>query len=309
METLKTPEQLISPTNGKMVIELDSSQLSCFDTCPQKWYYEYLRRLSAQLAEKKVAMNAGTYGHGKLEAYYKLVAAGMDRDEAGKIVEICPDTDKEKDLADDLMRQSVMQRFVMYRHKYSNNDIIPLSPESVEVGFSVPFHETNDRIYILTGRVDLIGTLQGMNCFMDHKFQFRKSDIYSKSIQFRSYGFAINEQIGSTLGPVNMGIVNYIRMAKTIDQETFSRKLITFFPGEHDRWRRILISMFDKVVHFLQSEGWKSYTNKHFSQCDGKYGLCQFTQLCEEYDPSLVEAKINNNFHILPSWSPWREDE
>jgi hypothetical protein len=309
METLKTPEELISPVGGKICIELDSSQLSTFDTCPQKWYFEYLRRLSAQKAEKKVAMNAGTYGHGKLEAYYKLIAAGVPNDTAGETIEKIPDTDKEKELVEQAERLAVMSRFIQYRHRYSLNDVVPLSPESVEVGFSVPFHETPTRLYILTGRVDLLGKIHGQNCFMDHKFQFRKSDIYTKSVQFRSYGFAINEQLRESLGPVNLGIINYIRMAKTINEETFNRTLITFFPGEHERWRQILISMFDKVVDFLQHEGWKSYSNKHFSQCDGKYGLCQFTQLCEEYDQQVVEAKINNNFHILPQWTPWKENE
>jgi hypothetical protein len=309
METLKTPEELISPVNGKICIELDSSQLSCFDTCPQKWYFEYLRRLSAQQAEKKVAMNAGTYGHGKLERYYKMIAAGIEQHIAGTTVETTPDTPEEEALVSEMDRSAVMQRFSMYRHKYSINDVKPLSPESVEVGFSVPIHETTSRIYILTGRVDLIGSIHNNYCFMDHKFQFRKSDIYSKSIQFRSYGLAINEQLKQSLGPVNIGIVNYIRMAKIVNEETFNRQLITFFPGEHDRWRQVLITMFDKVVHFLQTEGWKSYSNKHFSQCDGKYGLCQFTQLCEEYDQSLIEAKINTNFHILPQWTPWKENE
>src|SRR5690348_15830065 len=88
---------------------------------------------------------------------------------------------------DALLSQQVKTRFREYCYTYINNDVIPASPEHVEVGFSEVVYESASRLYLLEGRIDIMGTLQGLNTIVDLKFQGRTRELYKKSIQFRNY--------------------------------------------------------------------------------------------------------------------------
>lgn len=315
-------------------LNIDSSQISSFLTCPRQWYYGYSRRLTSISGPPSEAMVLGTYGHRLLDIYYKARAEGKTIPESSAMawdfepeqetnclkckgerrnltVEgYCPLQNPEDEghlfeptpfpLSAD-GRKLVKKRFLEYTCVYVQNDIIPLSPDHVEVGFTHPLYEDKDFLFALEGRMDLLGSLYGNDIIMDHKFQMRKHDLYTKSIQFRNYALVAG---------LDHFVINYIRLNKESTNDTYNRTLIPFTKPEHEQWRVNLISIFKRMARMIaEAESDEHFWKKNVSEpnwaaCGGSFGYpCNFTPLCNE--PGLVDAKIPILYHIKEEWKPW----
>jgi hypothetical protein len=182
-------------------------------------------------------------------------------------------------------------------------ELIPKSPEHVEVGFSHKLYEDQDKLYILEGRIDLIGQIAN-NCtegWADHKFQSRERNLYLKSIQFRNYSLVTRMPIG---------VVNYIRFAKKVEKDkTFKREIISFSRAELISWESELIRIFAKVQNFIvnQQFPWFLDDSRNWSACAGKFGYpCEFTKLCENFSqPQLIQLIEASEYKTKPEWRPW----
>ncbi len=320
----------------KTILILDSSQIDAFLTCPSLWDYQYRKRLIKADRVGNTPMDMGTLGHKYLEIYYKEQAKGKSPQEALEIA-LGYDVDKNTchcghgheyhiDSAspfctncnsigctctefvpvlfplDPPDRQAVKDRVLMYTMVEGNG--LPAfrakSPDHVEVGFSEKIYEDDNRLYILEGRIDLIGQIAN-NCpdgWADHKFQMRQRDLYLKSIQFRNYALVTQKSIG---------VVNYIRFAKKVEKDvTFKRAVISFSRMEMESWKEQLLSIYHQVENFIQLQ--PAVTNAHnWSSCSGKYGYpCDYTDLCENYMlPQLVQVNMDTKYKIRPEWRPW----
>lgn len=309
----------------KQILILDSTQIDAFLTCPQLWDYGQKQRLTPCTgAPTGEAMLMGTLGHKYLELYYKAKAEGKsqvqaigaaedwDPDMEGKC-EICNAESHDMELADHHTftpkpfplekprRYEVLQRFREYSYTYTQKDIEPISPAHVEVGFSHLLYEDGGRVYILEGRVDLIGKLSDMPLWMDHKFQLRSRDLYKKTIQFRNYALVMYETMGITTG-----IVNYVRLTKSVTKDTFKRELTQFNSLELAEWKRNLISIYDSIFDSIHNSFMKGVYDKNWSACSGKFGYpCDFTPLCEEYNEDIKKAKQTQLYTVREEWKPW----
>lgn len=313
---------------SKLTLVLDSSQIAHFLECPTLWKYSDKEQLTTAIAEPKEALLKGTFGHRLMDIYYKSKASGLTQTQAmEKAYAFNPDNetcecghplhDHETDYPesptaickclkcnctepqakpfslDKACRQEVRQRFVEYCYTYINNDIIPKSPEHVEVGFSEPILETADKLYVLEGRIDIIGSLQGLETVVDHKFQIRPHALYKKSIQFRNYAMITKK---------NMLIINYIRLTKGVSKDTLVREIASFTPVEHTVWKQRLIRVFDSIAEAIQSDTYE----QRWDSCAGKYGYpCQFSPLCEQWDSKLIQIKKQQSYVKKEEWRPW----
>jgi hypothetical protein len=183
------------------------------------------------------------------------------------------------------------------------------SPNHVEVGFSHLLYEDDQRLYILEGRIDLIGSIAA-NCpdgWADHKFQMRARDLYLKSIQFRNYSMVLEKAIG---------VVNYIRftqkleIGRNVKNPTLKRDLISFSRAEMLWWKSECISMFSKVENYVNHEGeyMERHSGRNWGACSGKFGYpCDFTPLCENlpFGQQLVQIKQDQDFIVKPEWRAW----
>lgn len=320
---------------SKTILILDSSQIDAFLTCPSLWDYQYRKRLIKADRAGNTPMDMGTAGHKYLEIYYKEQAKGKTQQEALEIA-LAYDLDKNTchcghgleyhdgenyteettkcqsigctcasfvpvpfplDLPD---RQAVKDRVLMYTMVEGNG--LPAfrakSPDHVEVGFSHKLYEDDNRLYILEGRIDLIGQIAN-NCtdgWADHKFQMRQRDLYLKSIQFRNYALVTQKAIG---------VVNYIRFAKKVEKDvTFKRAIISFSRMEMESWKEQLLGIYRGVENYINGE---FGTCRNWSACSGKYGYpCDYTDLCENYMlPQLVQVNMDTKYKIRPEWRPW----
>lgn len=326
----------------KTILILDSSQIQAFLECPTLWYYGYKKRLIPNNARINTPMDMGTYGHKLLEIIYKERARGTDYQKAIDLA-FAYDVDKttcrcshgiehhgpscnaigcncesftgiEFPLSA-IDRSFVRERVLDYTFVEGNGipELIPTSPEHVEVGFSHKLYEDEDRLYILEGRIDLMGQIAN-NCpngWADHKFQARERDLYLKSIQFRNY---------SLVTQLSIGVVNYIRFAKKIEKDkTFKRAIISFSRQEIDAWHDNLIKIYNKVENAINpifpdsipEVDWQWYTEsdllRNRASCSGKFGYpCDYTSLCENFaNPQLIKIDEKTNFQQKPAWRPW----
>lgn len=319
-------------SQNKQVLTLDSTQIEQFLVCPQLWSYSSRENLTLyEPGEKKEAMLMGTYGHAILDIFYKNMASGMNHAAALQagfsydpdvVTCTCGHAKTAHSLKEDLAinflgimcstdkcnctnfipqpfnlstqnRALVKNRIRDYAYKWLGNDIMPDSPESVEVGFSHKLYEDDLRLYILEGRIDILGSIQGLSCIVDHKFQLRAHQLYQKSVQFRNYSLVTRKP---------MLVVNYIRLAKTITEDTLSRDIISFSPIEWQWWQGQLVNIYDRILASKQNGTY----GQNFSACRGQYGYpCEFTQLCEcSYNPTLVELK-KSAYKQKEPWRPW----
>lgn len=326
---------------SKLSLILDSTQINAFDECPRLWYYEHVRRLRlASSKPRRRVMDIGSYGHKLLELYYQAIASGKSRSDslaycfAYKPEDICdcghvrhihkPTTldplltdgnnckyknckceafTEVEALVSKKDEEFLRQRLVEYFTVYINNDIRPYSPEHVEVGFSYKLDERIDRLYVLEGKIDILGVYATFPSFTDHKFQERRKELYDKSIQFKNYALVTG---------CRNAFINYIRLAKETGTDTFVRRTIFFTEPEIALWRKRLIAIYDHVFDLMvQNEKdpffWQSEESQpRWSRCSGKFGYtCDYTTLCEELSPTVAERKIEHLYTIGKIWRPW----
>lgn len=320
---------------NKTVLILDSSQIDTFLTCPTQWYYQYVRKLQPVAARENVPMSMGTYGHKLLEIIYKAKAAGhrnpIEEAFAYDIdKETCRCSHGREKHSQDFMKSACLsmgcpctefiptpfplsaadreftrQRVLEYTFVEGSGipELIPKSSDHVEVGFSHKLYEDDTRLYILEGRIDLLGQIAN-NCpdgWADHKFQARERDLYLKSIQFRNYSLVTN---------LSIGVVNYIRFARKIEKgKTFKRDVISFSRSEMEAWQRNLIDIYAKVEAAVKCDSWYDSRDalRVRAACAGKFGYpCDYCNLCEEfYNPGLIKINEQQNYKQREEWRPW----
>lgn len=200
----------------------------------------------------------------------------------------------------DKTRVSVRERFELYWMKYMRGDFTPeiLNGEpQIEKGFSYPLLDTPDRLYVLEGRIDFIGSQQGTRLFMDHKWQGRSRALYKKDIQFRNYALVTG---------CSLGFINYVRLKKEIDDTIFERAPINFNALERDYWKDELIGIYDEIAAIKNMAEHGGQMPKNRASCSGKFGYpCEFTKLCDEINPSARENLKKSYYHIKKEWKPW----
>lgn len=329
---------------AKFTLVQDSSSISLFELCPQKWYNLYIKGLEPATLVPDESMNAGTYGHKLLDIYYRLKFRGLALND---IVEACLNYDPDVEECEcgcskeyhcpilqlnieecrrcrkcmhfrphvlelqPAARKKIQKRFREYVLYYQRvDDIIPLSEQAVEIGFSEPIYEDRENHFVLEGRIDVIGKIQGLDCFMDHKFQSKTYWLYNKSIQFKNYAL---------ISRVPMAVINYVRLTeKVVQNETLTREFITFNTVELNTWHKRLVKIFFEMKHVLQNadnrrnglgeapRNWGACQGERLTFDKDKPAYCWYTKLCEEVDPKIAHRKEESLFKVRAvQWRPW----
>jgi hypothetical protein len=305
----------------RLTLILDSSQISSFLACPERWRLSNVE-LITKSNDIDSPISAGTLMHKYLEIYYTLQGIGESSGEAFKAAATFdPDAKDEVDNhqypLDKALRDFVKARFLDYHLMYSSGDFetmyrseqdikiegtqlidsvkrVPL----VEQGFSYQLLNTNDYLFVLEGRIDwMCRAKDGTNLWVDHKLQFRQRELYKKSIQFRNYALATG---------LSLGVINYVRMHKTVEKNTFVRQAINFSALERMKWKEKLIEVYKTIAATMQRPSEDGHLYQNFKACEGDFGYpCQYTPICEEYN-SLTQIAIKRQAFVpKKEWKPW----
>ena len=186
-----------------------------------------------------------------------------------------------------------------------------------DIAFWIEFQKKQGNIPIFfTGRIDLGISDQSGKWVMDakHVFMFGKNFTaeMQASNQMRGYCW----QFQKFYGELPKGyIINATRVRPPVKGAEFDSSLLFRTSGKDPDFLRIPqhISQTDldeweqNTLHLLE-ELFFNYNRgvfgKHKKSCVGKYGPCQFYELCNSVEPGTREAYLMSNSFCDNNWSP-----
>lgn len=273
----------------KFTLILNSHSLSDFQRCeeiyrlnnivqiePIKPYYPFARgELLSRIMEiwyKAKKRNLELKKLHKLEFRLMKVAAGSKLLKEGG-----PDKEDQSLL--------IAGRLMQYFRKYRNENLKILA---VEQGFSKVIYEDNNVYFVYEGRPDLVVDFGGGVGIgpVDHKSESRRSDIYEFNNQFLGYCWATGTKLG---------MVNYIGLQKEGNEgkkdDVLRRTTFNFTPHQIEKWQNDTIKWFFRAMRTIVSKTYLPSLN-----CEGKYGVCRFKEVCEQHNDRTKQRIIDRSF-------------
>lgn len=300
-------------------IILDASQIETFEACPRKWYYSYL--LNLETRKPNPALSTGSFFHEVLKFYYSANTARHETIrpalEYALILANGPQGIRWPRVRKDPKFHIDRLRDYFY-HNLSEDEQMqivtdPSGNRAVERGFSWLLYEDTHRRYILEGMIDLISVKRTTGLTVtDHKTQSRDYDKYFYNHQAMNY---------LSFTGASYFEYNYIGLQKTINDATFSRPIWKPPPRMLDQWKIDVKHTFDEMFRMVERDtrlvygsvdGLRLNNSINFPRrreaCQTKFGVCQFSRICEVPDsspwqPIVINSKYQTKEKTWKAWS------
>ncbi len=296
---------------AKNQVIFDATLLSTLMSCPCKLDYRF-NRLLVPVGGKSNSLEAGSLGHYILEYFYKGINAGGMRSDAIKAgfdagkeyiagykptnkyildphetgVNMPPESVRiEK--TDLIGYNFVLETMEGYFDVYRSDSFIPILVEGVKGKI---IYEDDDIVILWKAKFDLIADFSNGVIPMDHK----------TGKQNRTPGMLNNQFIGQCLltGSRNI-IINQIGFQKSMKIEERLRRLtISYTSDKMTEWANDIVPYYARMfVAYTEAQSFP----RNFTQCETKYGWCDFKNACE-VDRSIREDTLKMNFKIGKKW-------
>ena len=316
---------------------IDNSSLEQFTTCPRAALYSVCRR--RRTSAERVPLHFGGIMHKCLDVRYRtapapyeqstVVESAMIATAGEEFVLWTPPEDEFRNY--DRMVDLIHRYGQQYSFEPFNILAFPDGRPFIETPFAVPLGriEVNadllvqdlilqDDIYVRsgpptlrtvpfinilwTGRIDMAYSYSGGNYIMDHKSSSIATNMAEFEIAHQFYGYVwATEQI---LGqPINGIVINRIVVRKptrTGEPFSFERKLISVQRGLVDEWVTDCLHIVADFVEMVR----RSYMPKHTAWCVGKFGTCQFHQVCSLDSNDQREILLGSGEYEDNTWTP-----
>jgi len=293
---------------------IDSTQLTCFRACRQKFYDEFILQLAPGVPS--IDLHAGACFARALETVYNSIYIDkLDVREALQRAEVAfvmawsdfspPTTSAKTPLR---MWEAVIDYFSAYpplddkiqpvisdgKPTCEFTFSLPLDKETT--GLDFPQHPSGDP-FIFAGRFDMLGRMGDRLVIRDEKTMSSHRDTWSESLtmrsQFLGYVFA-TRALGYAIDTV---VVRGIVILKTKFHQLQAIKLYPSFLV--DRWleqtRRDLLTM----VHCWETDYW----DWNFGDSCTSYSGCPYLTLCTSPDPTRWHSTFRKR-----NWNPLAKD-
>lgn len=183
----------------------------------------------------------------------------------------------------------VLQTCEQYFEHHKNDYWIPLEVETVK---REVLYEDDDIRIMWKAKLDLtVDTNQGIYP-VDHKTMKQRRETKSLNNQF----------IGQCLMMKTRNvIINKIGFQTSLKpEEKFTRSVISYSSDRLMEWQSEILPYWAyQLIQYNESE----HFPPNFSNCEGKYGDCIFSKICES-DRGMREEELKLNFIIGPVWDP-----
>ncbi len=188
----------------------------------------------------------------------------------------------------------VLTTLEQYAEHYKNDAWVPLEVEIVK---SKILYEDDEVRILWKAKLDLTSdTNQGIFP-IDHKTMKQKRSETKLNNQFK--GQCLVQSSRSV-------IVNKVGFQTTLEpKEKFERALMSYSAPMLTEWHSETLPFYSKLLLMYAETG---YWPPNYSNCKGKYGPCQFMEVCEA-DPAMREYELKQRFIVGPEWNPTNEDE
>lgn len=314
------------PMGGKKNVIMDSQVLTSVMNCPCLTDLRFNHNFIS-LAGKSNSLECGSITHKFMEVYYGSTIKGLDKEKAFGFgitaaelyIQSCPDcTDfaptpekvkpscghhpneypgvknTPKDSADYKTGwQHVLDTCDEYHRFYRNDHWVPLEVETVK---GEVLYEDDEIRVLWKAKLDLIcDTNQGIFP-VDHKTMKQRRDTLSLNNQFMGQCILMRTR--------NV-FINKIGFQKTLKPaEKFLRPSISYSAARLLEWQGQTLPFYAKMLLMYAETG---YWPMQFGQCEGKYGNCNFVDVCTS-DPGMREEELKLHFIVGPTWNPVNED-
>lgn len=274
---------------------IDSTMVSCFRSCPRKFYHEYI--LGLRPGRLSVDLHAGACFASATDAFYKAVhASGIPTASALDIgiktmvrewgdFEAPPGSPKSLDRMLDAFQDYIATYPPLTDHVQPY--IGPDGKPTFEYTFGIPLdapdfprHPVTGEPFIYCGRFDMLGTYMGRPCIKDDKTTKQAgptwADQWALRSQFIGYCWATS-QFGI---PIDTTIIRGVVIQKTQIRQL---EAIQIYPKYIiDRWYYQLRSDLVKLVNCYELDYW----DYNLAESCTAYGGCAFTPICSAREPN-----------------------
>lgn len=265
----------------------DATAFSNLSRCP-RLYDNVINRALAKPGGKSNSLEAGTLVHGILENYYRARIENLDLDTAIQIgfdagEQLMKDLPNIPERSDKYNTGKIEIFDTMHKYfnywRYADSTEVPIATEEVR---GIMAYEDNNMRVIWKAKLDLILETEIGQIPRDTKTMKQSRDVQSLNYQF----------MGQCLvtGTRTM-VVNKIGFQKTLpDSEKFLRVPVSYSSDRLAEFQNEIIPHYARMAIAYHESG---YYPPNFEQCESKFGLCQFADVCGT-DTNLRENILGN---------------
>lgn len=313
----------IIPAPKKNVI-MDATTLSSLMSCGRYYDLRFNNRFTT-IKGKSNSLEVGSLIHKVLEVYYDHLIKGFARPiaignslVAGQLYVDgcagCMDATKEPtcthtageypgvtNTPEHSEKYQVGYKFALetceqYFEFYKNDAFVPLSAEQVKG--EVLYQDDEIRV-LWKAKFDLIVDNHQIGIHsIDHKTFKQRRNKNTMSSQFMGQCLLLKSR--------NM-MVNKIGLQTSLKiAERLTREIISYSADRLLEWQGEILPYYAyKFIQYTESGYWPP----NFTSCEGKFGMCDFVDVCEANKNMRVEV-LQNQFQLAPVWDPTnRENE
>jgi len=94
-------------------------------------------------------------------------------------------------------------------------------------------------------------------------------------------------------------IINKIGFKKTIPlNERFKREMVNYSTDRLAEWANEIVPYYARMLHSYNEA---SHYPPNFTQCESKFGWCDYKRVCE-LDRNLREIELTANYEVAKAW-------
>lgn len=311
---------IIIPSNKQNVV-LDATMLAAIQKCGRYADLQYGHNLQS-LKGKGNSLEIGSIIHKFMEVYYKTQMQGIGKSQAFGFgitaaelyIQGCPDCTKFESVDGSKPKcghpideypgltntpsesegyitgwKFALQTCDEYHKFYLSDFWVTLDTEIVK---SKVLYEDDEIRILWKAKLDWIVDTNNGIFPCDHKTMKQNRDTISINNQFMGQ---------ARLMDVRNVFINKIGLQKTLKPvDKFKRVVISYSASRLMEWQSTILPYYAKLLTQYNTQG---YYPPNFNSCDGKYGKCNFYEVCEA-DTEMREEILKLNFYVGNAWNP-----
>lgn len=307
---------------------IDNSSLEYIITCPRS--AEYYINQKRERNRDRSALKFGGILHKILETRYRDFDSRPITDVVqARMLQVClaefnEYTPPEDDYRNYQMAVDFIDEYcAVYRNEPFDILTLPGGKPAVELPFAVPLftldvgHSITVRnpdgsitqqspgsiTIIWQGRSDLLYRREGSIYGMDHKSTSMMGPLYFKEFelsgQIRGYSWALGKLIGQAIKGFTINGLGIRKPTKTGKKLELQRYTIDFSDDNLCEWQEDTITAITTYLH----QCFDGFLPRHHKWCIGKYGACQFFDVCT-LPREQRELMLSTNDYKTVTWNP-----
>lgn len=188
----------------------------------------------------------------------------------------------------------VLETMEEYFDYYKSDFWIPLEAETVKR--DIVYEDDNIRV-MWKAKLDVI--MDTNQAILPQDYKTMKQDRKSVDLNTQFLGQCFVMKTRSMV----KGKIGFQKTLKA--EQKFAREIITYTADRLLEWQSEIVPVYAyRLLEYSESGFWP----RDYSRCEGKFGLCVFSDVCK-VDRNMREQELNINFVVGPKWDVGNEDD